>query len=155
MRYVLLIAGSLLLAACVATGIQKRADNEQIVQGIYAAFAEGDIPAVLNNLADDVRWVEAEGNPYADNSPYVGPDAVAGGLFARLGSEWAGFSATPSSYIADEDQVVALGRYGGTYKASGTGINAQFAHVWTLEDGNVVAFQQYADTAQLAAAMVD
>ena len=29
-------------------------DNVKIVQGIYAAFGQGDIPAILNVLADDV-----------------------------------------------------------------------------------------------------
>ena len=30
--------------------------NLQTVQDIYAAFGRGDIPAILDELADDVRW---------------------------------------------------------------------------------------------------
>jgi hypothetical protein len=30
------------------------------------------------------------GRPYADKNPYVGPNAVLEGLFARLAGEWDG-----------------------------------------------------------------
>ncbi len=44
--------------------------------------------------------------------------------------------------------VVALGRYGGVYKATGVKVNAQFVHVFRFKDGKVASFQQYTDTAQ-------
>lgn len=28
----------------------------EIVQGVYAAFGKGDIPALLGALADDIEW---------------------------------------------------------------------------------------------------
>lgn len=31
-------------------------DNKQIVQTIYAAFGRGDIPAILEQLDDNVDW---------------------------------------------------------------------------------------------------
>lgn len=34
--------------------------NVQIVQQIYASFGRGDIPAVLNGLADDIDWCQME-----------------------------------------------------------------------------------------------
>ena len=46
-----------------------------------------------------------------------------------------------------------MGRYGGTYKASGGAMNPQAAHVWTLKDGKAVAFQQYIDTLAVSRAM--
>jgi ketosteroid isomerase-like protein len=51
------------------------------------------------------------------------------------------------------DRVVALGRYSGKFKKTGRAIDAQFAHVWTVRNGKVTAFQQYTDTAQVAAAV--
>jgi hypothetical protein len=32
----------------------------------------------------EISWNEAEGNPLADRNPYVGPQAVADSVFARL-----------------------------------------------------------------------
>jgi ketosteroid isomerase-like protein len=45
---------------------------------------------------------------------------------------------------------VALGRYKGVFKATGRALDAQLVHVWRVEDGKVVAFQQYTDTLQTA-----
>ena len=43
----------------------------ETVRGLYAAFAAGDIPAVLAALDANVDWREAEGFPYADRNPYI------------------------------------------------------------------------------------
>ncbi|HZT60935.1 MAG TPA: nuclear transport factor 2 family protein [Pyrinomonadaceae bacterium] len=125
--------------------------NSEIIRGVYAAFADGDVPRVLGALDGDVRWTEAEGFPYGGT--YVGPDAVLANVFAKLGSEWEGFKAVPHTFVAEGDTVVALGEYEGTYKATGRRFSAPFAHVWTLRDGKVARFQQYTDTALAQAAV--
>ena len=51
------------------------------------------------------------------------------------------------------DKIVALGRYRGTCKKTGTSIHAQVAHVWTVENGKAASFQQYTDTLQITRAM--
>jgi len=119
--------------------------NTEVIRGLYVAFASGDVPGVLGALDKDIRWTEAEGFPYGGT--YVGPDAVLTNVFAKLGSEWDGFSAVPHSFVSEGDTVVALGEYGGHYKATGKRFSAPFAHVWTLRDGKIVRFQQYTDTA--------
>jgi uncharacterized protein len=125
--------------------------NSEIIRGLYDAFATGDVPGVLGVLDGDIRWTEAEGFPYGGT--YVGPDAVLANVFARLGSEWDGFTAVPHTFVAEGDSVVALGDYGGTYKATGRRFSAPFAHAWTLRGGKVVRFQQYTDTALAQAAV--
>jgi len=127
-------------------------DNLAIVRSIYTAFAAGDVPAVLGAMSPDIVWNEAENFPYADASPYVGPQAVAGGVFARCVGEWDGFGVHMDDLIDGGDRIVALGRYAGTCKATGKPMHPQAAHVWTLKDGKVVAFQQYIDTLDVAKA---
>lgn len=127
--------------------------NVQIVQGLYEAFAQGDVPAVLTQLDPRVEWNEAENFIYADRNPYVGPDAVLEGVFMRIGAEWEGFSAVPDRVLDAGEAVVTLGRYSGVCRATGKQVNAQFVHVWTLRAGQVVKFQQYTDTAQFARAV--
>lgn len=117
----------------------------EIVQGIYAAFAKGDVPRVLGALASDVRWTEAEGGPYGGVS--IGPQSVLDNVFTKLGGEWDDFSAVPAEFIAKDDVVVALGEYSGTFKATGKSFKAPFAHVWRLQNGKAIAFDQYTDTA--------
>lgn len=116
-----------------------------IVRDLYAAFAKGNVPAVLGALASDVRWVEAEGGPYG--GVFIGPQAVLDNVFMKLGGEWDGFSVIPHEFIANEDTVVALGTYSGTYKATSKSFSAPFAHVWRFTSGRVREFHQYTDTA--------
>jgi hypothetical protein len=124
--------------------------NVALVRGLYDAFARGDIPAVLGAMSPDIVWNEAENFIYSDGNPYRGPEAILSGVFARLGGEWDGFAAVPEQFLDAGDTVVMLGRYGGTYKATGRSLDAWMAHVWRIEDGKAVAFRQLVDT--LAAA---
>ena len=126
--------------------------NVDLIRGIYDAFGTGDIPGVLGRMSPDIEWNEAENFPYADGNPYRGPDAILGGVFARLGGEWDGFAAVPEEFLDAGDTVVVLGRYRGTCKATGAPIHAQMAHVWRVKDGKAAAFQQYTDTLQVARA---
>jgi uncharacterized protein len=114
------------------------------VRKVYEAFAKGDIFAVLGSLSSDIEWTEAEGFPYGGT--YRSPKAVLEGVFMRLGAEWNGFAAVPDEFIDGGDTVVALGKYSGTYKATGKSFQANFAHVWKLHEGKAVRFVQYVDT---------
>ena len=124
------------------------AETTDVVRALYEAFARGDVDTVLGSLDDTVQWKEAEGSPLAHGNPYVGPQAVAEGVFQPLVQDLENFAVTPHSFVGDDSQVVALGRYTGSHKATQQPLNAQFAHHWRLRDGKVVAFQQYTDTGQ-------
>jgi len=124
--------------------------NSGVIRDLYDAFARGDVPGVLGAFDQDIRWTEAEGFPYGGT--YVGPDAVLANVFAKLGSEWDGFSAVPHSFVAEGDTVVALGEYGGAYKATGRRFSAPFAHVWTLRDGLFASMQAFMDEGDARAA---
>lgn len=125
--------------------------NVKFMEQLYGAFARGDIPTVLAAFDPRIEWISAEGAPYPGT--FVGPDAVLTNIFARLGGEWDGFRAEPAEYLDAGDHVVALGRYSGTYKATGRGMSAAFAHVWTLRDGRIVQYRQYVDTLKMAEAL--
>lgn len=125
-------------------------ENVALVRAIYAAFGAGDVPGVVARMAPGIEWNEAESFPYADGNPYRGPDAILGGVFARLGSEWDGFAAVPEEFLDAGDAVVVLGRYRGTFKATGRALDAQMVHVWRIEGGKAARFQQYTDTLQAA-----
>jgi ketosteroid isomerase-like protein len=127
--------------------------NVETVRGIYEAFDRGDIPKVLGQMEHNVQWNEAENFIYADRNPYIGPQAVLEGVFMRLGAEWDGFRVTPEEWLDAGHYVVVLGSYRGTHKATGKSVRAQFAHVWGVNQGRVVRFQQYTDTKQFAEAV--
>jgi ketosteroid isomerase-like protein len=121
------------------------------IQSLYEAFGRGDADTVLGALDAHVQWNEAEGSPLAADNPYVGPQQVGEGVIGRLVGDYEGFTVTPRTYVAEGNDVVVLGRYTGTRKDSGQTLDAQFVHHWTVEDGRVMRFQQYTDTAQWSA----
>jgi steroid delta-isomerase-like uncharacterized protein len=132
-------------------GLSSDPNNLTVIDNIYKAFAVGDIPIVIASLDTSVVWNEAEGNSLADGNPYMGPDAVLNGVFARLGDKYETFAlANIELHEMSNNQVLATLRYKGTAKLTGKIIDAQAAHHWTLNNGKVTAFQQYVDTKQLA-----
>lgn len=130
--------------------IPRISPNVELIRGIYSAFSAGNIPAVLAAFDPGIVWNEAEHFPYSDGNPYVGPQAVLQGVFARCGGEWDGFAVSVEELLDAGETIVALGRYHGTFKATGRVQSTQMAHVWRIRDGKVVRFQQYADTLHVA-----
>lgn len=125
-------------------------DNVSLLKGLYDAFGRGEIPTVLGAMSPDIRWHQAEGNPYRPSGEaWVGPEAVLNNLFVKLGSEWDGFSVHPKSFYGAGNNVIVEARYHGKYKATGKSLDAQVCHVWDVKDGKVTRFQQYLDTAQV------
>jgi hypothetical protein len=131
------------------------ATNGDRTKALYEAFGRGDVPAVLGAFDPQIQWREAETSRYADRNPYVGPQAVAEGVFMRIASDVEGFAVVPERISDAGDTVLAEGRYRGTVKATGTALSVQFAHVWRWREGRIVAFQQYTDTKGWADALGD
>ena len=125
--------------------------NVRIAERTYAAFAEGNVPGVLENFHDDVEWHAAEGLPWG--GMHKGPDAVAQNVFGALMAKFDGFTVNVDRYVEDGDCVVALGRYSATAKDSGKPLDAAFAHVWELESGKLKRFQHHTDTVKFQRAL--
>lgn len=125
--------------------------NVQLIEQLYDAFGRGDIGAVLGAFDSDIEWISSEGAPYPGT--FHGPDAVLQNVFMRIGSEWDGFRVDMTEFVDGGDTVVALGRYSGTYRATGKPMSAGVAHVWTLRAGRIVRYLQYADTRKMAEAL--
>jgi ketosteroid isomerase-like protein len=132
----------------------KPGEHAAVIDALYKAFAEGDIPAVRARLDANVVWYEAENYPYADNNPYIGPDAVLNGVFGRIGEEWEYWNLTGIQlHEVAGGKVLSTLRYEAKHKKTGKLIDAQTAHLFTLKGGKVSAFQQFTDTKQVADAV--
>ena len=129
-------------------------DNVSLLKNFYEALGSGDVPAVLGMMSPEIRWSQAEGNPYRPNGePWVGPDAVLNNLFMKLATEWDSFTIHPKAFHDAGDSVIAEVRYTGTYKATGKSMDIQACHVLGVRDGKFISFQQYTDTAKFQDAM--
>ncbi|MBX7061199.1 MAG: nuclear transport factor 2 family protein [Pyrinomonadaceae bacterium] len=120
--------------------------NGEIIRGLYDAFAQGNVPAVLAAFDDDISWTEAEGFMYGGT--YIGANAVLENVFMKLGTEWEGFAAVPNKIVDGGDgNVISIGTYSGKFLATGRSVSVPFAHSWELSEGKVKKFMQYTDTA--------
>jgi ketosteroid isomerase-like protein len=126
------------------------ADSVGLVRSVYEALAKGDVQTVLGLLSEKVEWNEAEHFPYWPGGPFIGPQAVLTGVFARIPNDFDGFTVDVRRLVGGGDTVLAEARYRGTAKATGKRLDAQVAHVWDVRDGKIARFQQYADTWQIA-----
>lgn len=131
-------------------GLVSDPNNLTVIDNLYKAFAVGDIPTVLADMDAKIEWNEAESNKLADGNPYIGPDAIVNGVFARVGANHEYFKLKDIElHEMSDNKVLATLRYDGKFK-NGKAYDAQVAHLWTLKDGKIVAFQQFVDTKKLA-----
>jgi uncharacterized protein len=127
-------------------------DSLTTVRSVYDAFAKGDVQTVLGLMSEKVEWNEAEHFTYWPGGPFIGPQAVLNGVFARIGQDCDGFTVDVGRLVGCGDTVLTEARYRGTAKATGKRLDVQVAHVWDVRDGKIVRFQQYVDTWQVAQA---
>lgn len=119
--------------------------NVDAVKGVYAAFAQGDVPAVLGAMDDKIEWREPDSLApiFVDQ---VGPQAVAENVFAQVLSLTTDFAVNPEEYIDGGDVVVVLGRYSGKGAKTDAALDARMAHVWHFRGGKAVRFETITDT---------
>ena len=122
-------------------------DNKKLMQSLYEAFARGDVQYILNHVTDDVEWVSEGPQPIPYSGKFSGR-AGAQQFFEALSWVENG-KVTAGELIAAEDQVVGLGRFTGTVKATGREIDSAIAHVFTIRGGKVSRWLGYGDTAQV------
>ena len=129
----------------------KPTENRETVKRLYELFAEGDIEAIRGLMDPEVELHEPKG--IAGGGTYRGFDEIVENVFARLGDEWVDVSVDPEQYVADGDTVVALHTWSGTSGKTGTSVEYPNAHVFEFEDGKIVQWTSYADTALFNAAL--
>ncbi|TGR23061.1 MULTISPECIES: nuclear transport factor 2 family protein [unclassified Mesorhizobium] len=125
--------------------------NYEIIKAHYAGSDAKDLAAMMAPVTDKTAWIEMAGFPYAGT--YVGPDAIISGVFKRIGEDWDGYALKLEKLVDGDTTIVGVGTYSGVYKKTGKAMSARVVHVWDMEDGKAVRFEQFTDTKLVAAAM--
>jgi ketosteroid isomerase-like protein len=128
-------------------------ENVQIVKTAYDAFKSGDIPSLLNLLAENVEWIQP-GPPetIATAGERHGPEQVAQ-YFALVNETFNVEQFEPQEFIAQGEKVVVLGHYRRRVKATGKLDESEWVHVFTVRGGKIEKHRAYADTAATLAAI--
>ncbi|QHV93800.1 nuclear transport factor 2 family protein [Spirosoma endbachense] len=124
--------------------------NIETVQAMYEAFGRGDIPALLEYLADDVHWETwADNSAQKHNVPWL--EARSGKAGAK---EFFGIVAQLNiidfqvlSIMAGGNQVAAEFVIEAAASALSKGFRDEEMHLWTFNDqGKVTRLRHYTDT---------
>jgi ketosteroid isomerase-like protein len=126
--------------------------NAARVADIYSAFGCGDVPAILDRLADDVSWDEWE---YGNDGQAAGVEHLAAQRGVQGAAEFfasiAGWSVrefTVLDVIGSGRQVVAEVRAAFDLPVGGRLADEEL-HLWTFDgSGKVTRFRHYVDTAK-------
>ena len=121
------------------------ARNVEIVESLYAAFARGDLQAVLDAMDPDIAWQTQSTLPWSDGD-YRGP-AGASAYFASIMTAINDPEIVPEEFLDAGDHVVVHGEERGIVTATGRRFVAGFTHTWTLRDGLVTRMRGMVDTA--------
>ena len=124
-------------------------NNKTIVQQLYMDFLQGNIPAILDHLSDDIIW-NVHGPsiiPYSGNRK--GKDGALD-FFGQLKATTTFQKFEAEAFIEEGDKVIALGvAHFTTLTTQKQGEN-RWAMAWTFKDGKVIHFENYIDTYNIA-----
>lgn len=123
-------------------------ENLANLQAGYAAFARGDIDAVLEIMDPDIEWVLPDSTPLGGR--YHGRQEVLG-FFGRLAELMEGLTVEPREYIEAGERIVVICHTTG--RGRGGTLDTDLCHVWRVRDGKGVEFLEFADTARMRAAL--
>lgn len=122
-------------------------NNAATVAKLYEAFGRGDIPYILNHLADDCQWIGVGEGYLPTGGTYIGKNAV---NFFKTLNETADFTSFNPLSInnINDNEVIAFGNMSGRSKATGKSSSSDWAMHWKFNDeGKAVYFHEYHDTA--------
>jgi ketosteroid isomerase-like protein len=125
-------------------------DNVDVIESAFAAFAKGDLEAVLGYFSDSAEIVAPESLPWGGE--YEGPEGMRTFL-AKLLEHFTDFKSTPTKVLgADDNHVIVVARNSGKTKA-GNRIENEVVWIYQLRDGSVTSAHVFADTAALLEAL--
>lgn len=141
----------------MTTTLTPAQTHAAVIGELYAAFGRGDLPAVLDTLAEEVSWDADWADNYAQRGggldhfrPRHGP-AGAADFFATL-ADYTFHDLQVQAIIASDQYVVAQVDIDVSTPAGGR-LRDEELHLWTFDPtGKIVALRHYLDTAKHLAA---
>ncbi len=127
--------------------------NTKLVQDAFAAFGRGDIAALLEIMDDSVVWTPIAGvAPEIPTAKEWRGKAGVAEFFQKLAAQQTFQVFEPREFIAQGNSVVVLGHYECTATGSGKKFASDWVMIFTLRDGKLIRFREFADSAAANAA---
>jgi ketosteroid isomerase-like protein len=120
-------------------------ENTEQVTRIFEAFGRGDVAYILDQLADDARFVSHLEPIVPWAGEFTGKDEVAG-YFQAIGGAVDVTDHPVNAVIAQGETVVAMGDVSFSVRESGKTGTSSWVYVFKLADGQVQRYDQFNDT---------
>ncbi|WP_370332032.1 nuclear transport factor 2 family protein [Mycolicibacterium hippocampi] len=113
----------------------------------YRALSEHDGQALFDLLTEDFEGRVSDGMPDGVGGAHHGRVAMISDVWGRIDARY-DLDVEPVEFLAVDggDRVVVLGRYRGSAREADTGVDAAFAHVIAVRNGQITALHQITDT---------
>jgi len=111
--------------------------NIDLVKGLYGAYLQGDLDAVTNALAPDVRWHNSGSDPTAGT--LEGRDATLAYLFADNHLE--DYALETTDMLVSDERIAIIARTSG--RLGDRRIVNDFVQVMHIVDGRIVEVWNY------------
>jgi ketosteroid isomerase-like protein len=125
-------------------------DAKDAIVASYDALNESRIDSAMEALAEDAEWHESEVLP--DTGVYRGREAIRAFLTQFLAS-WEHFHQTVEEVRQVDDRVLVLIHLEATGRGSAAGVDARYAHLWTVSAGRGVRVDAFYDRDEALAAL--
>jgi ketosteroid isomerase-like protein len=137
-----------------AGGNISMASNLEKTKNAYALFKHHDIPTLIREFVDDAcTWISPgpqDKLPWAGH--FRGKQEVAN-FFARVSQNLEFTEFAPVEMIEQGDTVMVIGKSTARSKKTGKIMKEDWVHVFEFNQGRLVFFQEYTDTAAVVLGM--
>ena len=155
LAYTLLQLGlivSLLSQYATAGDATLTADEQSaaVVTQVYQGFENGDMEGILALMSDDVDWI----HPGHADIPFAGTYKGKQGVQHFFENAFEHLDVVEQQvfdFLVKGDRVAALGFEKMRVKVTGKEYESNWIHLYTVRDGKVVRFEEFIDTAAVAA----
>lgn len=123
--------------------------NVALIQKVLVAFGRGDVQAILDDLTTDCEFY----CPGPSIVPYTGTKkgkSEVQAYFDALINTQSNANLNIDRFVAQDEAVVAIGRYTATVKSSGKPIDTPVMLSFQIQDGKISRHMVLGDTAAVA-----
>jgi ketosteroid isomerase-like protein len=126
--------------------------NITLIENLYSSFKKGDVPALLEAMAENIDWgIEAAAS---QEVPWHGTGtgkSFATKFFTALGTHCEFPRFEPSGFLASDSNVACLVTFEVVLKKNGRRAIYNVLHHFTIANGKITKWRGTEDTAQTKA----
>ena len=121
--------------------------NTETIKAFYAAFAQGDIPFIIDGISDEFTWQDPS-NPSI--VPFGGSYKGKKGMmdfFHNIGANVNTTFFQVEDYVSENGTIVASGKHGFKVKQTGKDALLDWTMIWKFKNGVPVSGHSYYNNA--------